>query len=797
MPSSLPHPPDRRAVLALAARAVFASLLPAGLAQAATATRRPDGKAGRRIEALLARMTLEEMAGQLNAEGAWSPRLALSDFFAANPFMPPVSPDEGRRLHASQLERVRAGATGVLMGLMDVDTAEQAQRAAVRETRLGIPLLFAADIIHGHRTCFPIPLAEAASWEPELARRTARAAAVEATRIGLDMTFAPMVDIGCDQRWGRVAEGAGEDVLLGCRFAAARVRGFQGDDPAAPDSLLACPKHFAGYGAVEAGRDYAGADITERVLHEVYLPPFRAAYEAGAIATMSSFNTVDGVPATGNRHLLTELLRGELGFRGAVISDFSSERELVAHGFAADERDAVRLAVTAGCDIGMGTGLYLRWLPALVREGRLGRAVLVEAVRRLLWVKAAAGLFDDPFRRIDPRRAQDRSSDDAHRALARDAAARSIVLLKNDGELLPLRPAHRRIALVGPFARDTANLNGPWGPLHVRVEPVALADGLRAALGSGQALEVVDGAGVESPLPGGLDAAEAAARRADVVVLAIGESQDMSGEAASRARIEIPAAQQALAEAVAATGTPVVIVLRHGRALALQGAVRDARAIVAGWFLGTETGAALADVLTGRVNPGGRLPVSFPLASGQSPFHYARASGGRPAPASEPLAPFTSHYRGVPDAALFAFGHGLGYARIDYDAPHLGATTLDWDGTLELAVTVVNRGAVAADEVVQLYVHDVVASVAQPVRRLVGFEKLRLEPDERRRVRFHLRRDDLAFVGRDLVRRAEPGDFDVWIAPSSTAGSAMRFTLLPPAAAAAASRAVHRGGASG
>lgn len=767
----------RRTALGLLALLAAAPLWAAQSAGSAPAPRL-SAVARRRIDRLVAAMTPEELAGQLGAEGAWSPRIALSDFFSINPFMPPVSPETGAQRHQAQLQRVRRGQVGMLMGTLDLDTVQLAQATAVQESRLKIPLIFAVDVIHGHRICFPIPLGEAASWEPDLARRTARAAAVEATRFGIDMSFAPMVDIGRDQRWGRVAEGAGEDVLLGRRFAAARVQGFQNSNLQGADTLLACPKHFAGYGAAESGLDYAGADLPERVLREVHLPPFQAACDAGALATMAAFNTVDGVPASGSRRLLTDILRGEFGFAGLVISDFNSIHELVLHGTASDEADAARQALLAGCDMAMLGGIYLQHLPALMAGGHVPRQAVAQAVRRVLAVKEAAGLFDDPFRRISPARYADTSTDAAHRALAREAGRRSVVLLKNEGGVLPLAPGLRRIALIGPFAEDKDHVNGPWGPIHVRVEPVSLAEGLRAALPAGTALRVVAGAGIDQPLPGGEAAAREAADWAELVVLAVGEGQDMSGEGHSRAQIVLPAPQQALAEAVARAGRPLVVVLRNGRALALHGAVRDAAAILVGWFLGTETGHALADVLTGAHGPSGRLPVSFPLDSGQQPYHYARAPGGRPAPADKPLAKFSMHFDGLPDAPLYPFGHGLSYARVAYGPTQVDSPRLAGDGRLVVSAALRNTGDRPCDEVVQLYVRDRVASVSRPVRELKDFQKITLAPGEARSVRFTLTRDDLQFVGSDLRWRAEPGDFDVWVAPSATTGTPARFRLL-------------------
>ena len=719
-----------------------------------------------RIEALIACMTVEEKVGQLGV---------FADM--GRPFAPDVNPEANARNAEQTLEQVRGGHVGVLFNGVGAAPGREIQRVAVEETRLGIPLLFAADVIHGMRTVFPIPLAEAASFEPQLAYRTARATAVEATAAGIHWTFAPMVDIARDQRWGRVAEGAGEDVVLGCAFAAARVRGFQGEDLTAADALLATPKHFAAYGAVAAGMEYNSVDISEQTLRDVHLPPFKAAFDAGAITVMSSFNDINGVPASANRWLLTDLLRGEWQFPGLVVSDYTADMELIAHGYAADARDATLKAFTAGLDQSMQSGFYADHLPALVADGQVPMAMLDDAVRRVLWTKEAIGLFDQPYRSLDPLREADASHDAEHAALARDAARRSIVLLKNDGPLLPLRKHGQKIALIGPFARDTANVEGPWTLFGDPDRRVSLEAGLRAAMGEGAELAVVDGSGFETAIDAGIEAAVAAARAADVVLLAIGEPQRFSGEAQSRVRIDVPVAQQALAEAVAATGTPVVVLLRNGRALALEGAVREAQAILVTWFLGSQNGHAIADVVFGDYNPSARLPVSFPMAPGQQPFFYNHPRTGRPE--LPDMKEFKARWREIPNAALYPFGHGLGYSTFAYGTPRLSTARLDWDATLAVTVTVTNTGKRAGEEVVQLYVHDRVASRVRPVRELKNFQKILLEPGQSAEVEFTLDRHALAFTGVDGVFAAEPGLFDVWVTSSCTAGEAVQFELLP------------------
>ncbi|MDH7972876.1 glycoside hydrolase family 3 N-terminal domain-containing protein [Sphingomonas sp. AR_OL41] len=709
------------------------------------------------VEALIGKMTLEEKAGQLTLmAAAWAGGAANS--------LNPIAPTGG---YAAQCADAQAGRlTGVFNG-NGATMAREMQQAAMA-SRLKIPLIFAADVIHGFRTVFPVPLGEAASFDPALAERTARVAATEAAAAGIDWTFAPMVDIARDARWGRGVEGAGEDVLLGCDMARARVRGFQGNALTADDAVMACAKHFAAYGAGEAGLDYNSVDISERTLRDVYFPPFQAALAAGSLSVMAAFNEISGVPATASRWLMTDVLRDQWGFGGLTVSDYTGDEELIAHGLAADERDAARLAFMAGVDMSMQSALYIKYLPELVTSGAVPLARLDQAVRRVLRVKATLGLFDDPFRRIDPRREATRIGTAANRAVARVAAQRSIVMLKNDGGLLPL-PQDRKIALIGPFATGQHDLIGPWNVYGADSEAVDLAAGLRAAAGANAQITITLGSGVEAPLDGGIAAAIAAARAADIVVLAIGEGQDMSGEAQARTDIVVPAAQQALADAVAATGKPMVVVLKNGRALALGGAVLAAPAILVTWFLGSEGGPAIGDILFGRVSPSGRLPVSFPHATGQEPYHYAHKSTGRPNPVG-PLLPYKAHFRGVPNTALFPFGHGLTYGRFAYTGLETDSSgKLAWDGALIVSATITNTGKAAADEVVQLYVHDVAASITRPVRQLKAYRRVSLAPGSSEKVSFTLRRSDLTFIGADMTPTVEPGDFLVWIAPSAEA----------------------------
>ena len=706
------------------------------------------------VEAIVARMTLEEKAGQLQLNAAaWSGGIATG----LNP------PSSGPSFDGQIADAVAGKLTGVFNG-NGAEMARRMQQAVMRGSRLKIPLIFAADVIHGHRTIFPVPVAEAASFDPDLAMRTARMAAYEAAAAGIDWTFFPMVDIARDQRWGRTMEGAGEDTLLGDLFAAARVKGFQGRSLAADDAVMACVKHFAAYGAAESGLDYNSVDLSERTLREVYLPPYKAGFDAGAMSGMASFNEINGVPATGNAWLMKQVLRDEWKFPGIIVSDYTGDEEMIAAGFAKDGKDAARIAFLAGVDMSMQSNLYALHLADLVREGAVPQEALDRSVRRVLAVKHQLGLFDDPFRRIDRKRERARSRTAAAIALSREAAQKAMVLLKNDGDLLPLDPS-RSIALIGPFASGQHDLNGPWVVYGDNNQAIDLVSGLKAA--GAKAITVTPGSGVEEPLAGGIDAAVAAAQAADVVVLAIGESEGMSGEAQSRTSITVPAPQMALAEAVAKTGKPVVVLLKNGRGLALEGAVKDAPAILVTWFLGSETGHAIADILFGKVAPSGRLPLSFPYESGQEPYHYAHKATGRPAPQG-PREPYKAQWRTAPNAALFPFGHGLTYGKVAYAAPTVPAT-LAWDGRIVVSATVTNSGARACEELVQLYIRDRVASITRPVRELKAFRKVALAPGKSETVSFTLTREQLQFLGADLKPTVEPGSFDVWIAPSAQA----------------------------
>jgi beta-glucosidase len=708
-------------------------------------------------EQLLVAMTIEEKVGQLSlysADVQWG----------GDPVNPTLAFDAPEK----RIDEIRAGRVTGLFNVHGEAQVRRLQRIAIEESRLGIPLIFGADVIHGFRTAFPIPLAEAASFEPELARQAAEAAAAEAAASGVQWTFAPGADLCRDARWGRALESHGEDPVLASAFAAARVRGFQGEDLRDPARLMATVKHFAGYGAPEAGLDYNKVELSPSTFADQYLPPYRAAVDAGAGAVMTGFNTVDGIPATAHHGLLTGILRDQWGFEGFTVSDYNSDRELIAHGFAETSRDAARLCFLAGLDMCMASGLYADHLAELIEAGEIEPAALDTAVLRVLRAKQRLGLFDDPYRGLG--RTHDAA---ATRKSARDMARRCPVLLKNAGNLLPLRnPA--RIALIGPFARENAHLNGAWAIFADNGESVNLEQGF-AALFESDALMVELGSGIEVPIEGGIAAAVTAARSADIVLLALGEGQHMSGESRSRADPSLPEAQLALARAVRHAGKPVVTLLRTGRPLVIPELVDLSDALLVTWFLGSETGHAIAELVTGRAAPSGRLPMSFPRHAGQLPLYYARSATGRPASARAGL--FTARYIDIEPGPLFPFGFGLGYGRADYGPTRIDRDTMAWDEAVTITCTITETAGNAIEEVAQLYIRDVAASRVRPVRELKAFRKLAISAGGETTVSFTLDREALAFDDGSGRRIAEPGAFEVWIARHAEAGTPARFTL--------------------
>jgi beta-glucosidase len=720
-----------------------------------TPTQLLDPKIEAKIGALLAQMTLLEKAGQLTQLGP-----SLVGGFDFNDFMenpdPELFKNAKRDFHE---EWIKEGAVGAYLGIEGADEINRLQKIAIEQSRLGIPLIFGLDVIHGYRTIFPIPLAEACSWEPELARKTAEVAAREASAAGLHWTFAPMLDIARDARWGRIAEGAGEDPCLGSAFGAARVRGFQGDDLSDPQHVAACAKHYIGYGGAVAGRDYNTVEMALQSLHEIYLPPFAAAVEAGVATVMSAFNDLNGVPATANRYTLRDILRGKLGFNGLVVSDSNSIGELVAHGYAADRKDAGKKALLAGVDMDMVTESYRFDIPELVEAGIIPLAVVDDAARHILRVKFLLGLFEHPYRsNAENEKATQLRPD--HLALAREAARRSMVLLKNEGGLLPLKPGLRKIAVIGPLADSQLDMLGSWSFTGSAKDAVTILSGIRAATQA----EVLyaPGCDVNGKEPADFAQAIETAQQADVILAVVGESARMSGEAASRLEIGLPGQQEALLKVLKATGVPLVVVLSNGRPLALPWVAANAEAVLETWQLGVQAGPAVSDVLFGAYNPSGKLAATFPYSVGQAPIYYNQPSTGRPAGDFV----FTSKYIDGPFAPLYPFGFGLSYTTFEY--ADLEVTP----GVEKISVkaTVKNSGALAGEEVVQLYIRDLVASRVRPVKELKGFQKILLAPGESRRVSFDLPVGDLGFYDVEMQYIVEPGQFKVWLGTSSAEG---------------------------
>jgi len=776
-----------RAASLLLAFALFCAAAPA-LAQRRAARRAaPRDDTERRIDALVARMTVEEKLGQLQQLGgdvAGKPEGALLDF-------------------------ARRGALGSTLGVRGARNTNELQRAALEGSRLKIPLIFGFDVIHGYRTIFPVPLGEASSWDTAAAERSAAVAARESRAAGVQWTFAPMVDIARDARWGRIVEGAGEDPYLGAAFARARVRGFQGADYSAPDRVVACVKHFVAYGAAEAGRDYNTTDMSEITLRTVYLPPFKAAVGAGAATLMSAFNELNGVPASGNPFTLTDVLRGEWKFDGFVVSDYESVREMLNHGNVADEADAARVGLTAGVDMEMVSRLYNTHGRRLLQEGKLTPAQLDEAVRRVLRVKFRAGLFEHPY--ADEAREREMILNPEHLRAAREIAARSMVLLKNERGTLPLSKQLKTIAVIGPLSNDPKAPLGSWTGDGRPEDTVTLLAGIRANVSpqtrvlhaKGVAIEGrgvtgnYDAAPVDASAAGGTNVAPAAdteaarlattpvardafddavraAREADFTVIAVGETAEMSGEAASRTNLDLPGRQLELIQAVHRTGKPYAVVLMNGRPLTINWLAENSPAVLETWFAGTQAGAAIADVLFGDVNPGGKLPVTFPRAVGQLPLYYNHKNTGRP-PTDQK---YTSKYLDVPVTPLYPFGHGLSYTEFRLSNLQLSAPRVGRGGSVRLSVEVENVGRRDGDEVVQLYIRDVAASVARPVRELKGFERVSLRAGERRRVEFTLGPEQLGFYDSRVRWTVEPGEFKVFVGTSSVGGLEGSFEVV-------------------
>jgi beta-glucosidase len=729
----------------------------------------PSRPVAKRVDDLLKRMTLDEKIGQL-----WQVNYGKD-------------PD---KTFADKLKRGEI--SSFLDGSVLIESPvmrNKLQHIAVEQSRLGIPVILGHDVIHGFRTVFSIPLAQACAWEPELFERTQAIAAREAAAAGIDWTFAPMVDLARDPRWGRIAEGFGEDPWLGALDAAASVRGFQGTNVADPDRVVACMKHYVGYGAAEGGRDYNTTEISEFTLRNFYLPQFKAGVDAGALTVMSAFNDLSGMPASGNRHTLTEILRGEWHFPGYVISDWAAVGELVDHGVAADDAEAARLGITAGVDMEMVSTTYPDTLAQQIKTGTISEKVLDEAVRRVLTVKYEKGLFDYPY--TDETRWQTAFLQPDAVALAREAAAKSCVLLKNENGALPISGRTRKIALIGPFAEDAGELVGPWTSRARSSDIVSLADGIRAKLFAGGQLTVVRGCAIiesgktrrqldtyiqikEQPTGANEIAdAVAVARAADVVVMALGEPRDWSGEDGSRSTLGLTGRQQELFDAAAATGKPVIVVLFNGRPLAVPEIQKKASAILEAWFPGVQGGNGVADVLFGDVDPAGRLTATFPDSVGQVPVYYNHFNTGRPG-----VGDYKGNYADGPTAPLYPFGYGLTYSKFDYGKIRLDAPVVEQGGRLVAHLLLANTGSRAGTEVVQLYIRALAAAAGpRPVRELKGFQKILLQPGESRDVAFTLSANDLGYYDTRGNWLVEPGKYQLWLAKDSASGQPVEFEL--------------------
>jgi beta-glucosidase len=700
-----------------------------------------------KVEALLLKMTLNEKIGQLNQY--------TSDRLATGPLTE----------NSSKFQEIKDGKVGSMLNVRGAKDTRMVQELAM-QSRLKIPLLFGLDVIHGYRVTFPVPLAEASSWDMKVIETSARVAAREAAAAGIHWTFAPMVDIARDPRWGRVMEGAGEDPYLGSLIATARVKGFQGNGLGNLDAVMATAKHFAAYGAAIGGRDYNTADISDRTLWEIYLPPFKAALDAGAATFMNSFNELNGIPATGNSYLQRDILKGKWHYQGFVVSDWGSISEMVAHGFARDNRQAAELALKAGSDMDMEGHAYIKNLSQLVKDKQVPIALIDDAVKRILRKKFEMGLFDDPYRFSNEEREKRELNSTANRTAAREVAQRSIVLLKNDNQLLPLSRNLKTIAVIGPLAKSNVDMMGFWSVKWDDDHLVSLYEGLENKVDKNTKLLYAQGCDVSDTSKSNFAQAVATAMQANVVIMAIGEHYDMTGEAKSKANIHLPGVQEELVKAIKATGKPLVVLTMSGRPMIFNWTADHADAILQTWWLGSEAGNAMADVLFGDYNPSGKLPISFPRSEGQIPTFYNYKSTGRPS-SNDSGTNYRSGYIDMKNSPRYAFGYGLSYTQFTLSDLKLDRKSLTENDNLKVSCTVKNTGNYAGEEVVQLYLRDEFASVTRPVKELKGFEKVYLKAGESKAVSFTVNKEMLSFYDQKMHWGTEPGTFRLMIGNSS------------------------------
>lgn len=708
----------------------------------------------KRVDSVLALMTLDEKIGQLNQlsyGSGWGPTVKVN-------------------IKDEYINLIREGKVGSFFNASGAELTKELQKIAIEESRLKIPLIFGLDVIHGFRTTFPVPIAEASTWNPELVELSAHYQALEASAAGIHWTFSPMVDIARDPRWGRIMEGSGEDPYLGSIMAEARVKGYQGD--LSTQNIIACPKHFAAYGGAEGGRDYNTVDISEVTFRDVYLRPFKAAFDAGALTTMASFNEIAGVPSSANKHLLTDILRNEWNFKGFVVSDWNSVGELVPHGVAENLKDAGNLAINAGLDMDMESRSYITHLFELVKENKLSEETINKSVRRILRVKFLLGLFDNPYAYCDIQREKNTIMSKEIQDAALKVAQESIVLLKNEKNILPLKKDIKTIAVIGPLADDKENPLGGWAAFGNPDDVLSVIDGLKNKVSNTKIL-YSKGCEIESDSKDGFSDAISKAKNSDVVILVLGEGRDMSGEARNRASLNLPGVQEDLVKEIYKTGKPIVVILMNGRPLSIEWIDKNISGIIEAWFPGIKAGQAIADVLFGDINPSGKLPVTFPRTVGQVPIYYNHKNTGRP---PSILNPFSSKYIDVPYTPLYPFGFGLSYTNFNYNNLQLNKDKISFNDTLSITIQVKNIGNYDGKEVVQLYIQDLVGSITRPVKELKRFKKIFLKKGETQTVEFKITKDDLAFwtwesnsslIGKDVKYIIEPGKFKVFVGTNS------------------------------
>ena len=723
---------------------LLSTIMLIGLEHKSFAQVRSEAGLNQKVDSVLSLMTLEEKVGQLT--------LFSTSFSITGP-----------TIRDDYADLVKEGKVGAIFNAHGHKITRDLQKMAVEDTRLGIPLLFGLDVIHGFRTIFPIPLGETASWDTTLIEKTARVAAFEASSAGVHWTFAPMVDVTRDARWGRIAEGAGEDTHMNTVIARARVRGFQGNDFSDLSTVLATAKHYAAYGAPLGGRDYNTVNMSERHLREIYLPPFEATIDENVATFMTAFNELNGVPATGNKFLMNDILRDEWNFDGFVVTDYTSIPEMIDHGFAANDTEAAHLALDANVDMDMQSGLYLNELPKLVDNGAVDVEQIDQAVARILEMKFKLGLFDDPYRYSNEERQEQNMMTDENLEVAREMARESIVLLKNNNQTLPLDKNMDRLAVIGPLADSKEHLLGSWAGVGRAEDNITVMDGIMDKLSPQTELIYSRGAELTGESKKGFERAVKAAEDADAAVVVLGEERLMSGEAASRATLDLPGVQEDLLKEIHATGTPVVLVLMSGRPLAVNWADENIPAILETWYLGTQGGNAIADILFGDDNPSGKLPVTFPRHAGQIPYHYNHKNTGRPISDGK----YTSKYIDVPNSPLYPFGYGLSYTTFAYSNMEISSDEITADKSLRVSIDVTNTGDRTGEEVVQLYIRDRFASITRPVKELRDFHKLELDAGETKKVTFTLTRSDLEFYNAEMEKVVEPGEFQVFVGTNS------------------------------